>query len=89
MHRGVRLVLPRTGGSATRSCTSSAAISVFEVAGSKTSTPNRWAPAKAAASALFFTTERVRVEGATWNDTCRPAARSTLARQRWMRFARA
>ena len=74
---------------ATRSCTSSAAIKVLDVEGSKTSTPNRCAPAKAAARARFLTTERVRVDGATWNETSRPAARSTHARQRWIRFASA
>jgi len=72
-----------------RSWTSSAAISVLAVAGSKTSTANRWAPANAAASAVLRSTEVVRLEGATWNDTVVPAARATAARQRWMRLARA
>ena len=72
----VRLVLPRVrvrrAAAVCRSCTSSAAISVLAVAGSNTSTPNRCAPAKAAASARFFTTDRVRVGGATLKDTVRP-----------------
>ena len=41
------------------------------------------------ASARFFTTDRVRVEGATWKDTGVPPARATVARQRWIRLARA
>ena len=72
-----------------RSCTSSAAISTLEVAGSKTSTPNRCAPAYAAASARFFTTERVRVGGATFIDTGAPPSRATVARQRCSRLASA
>ncbi len=64
-------------------------MSVLAVAGSNTSTPKRCAPAYAAASARFFTTEWVRVDGATWNDTRRPASRATAARQRWMRLASA
>ena len=83
VHRGVGLVLPRAARAlgpppVCRSCTSSAAISTLLVAGSKTSTPKRCAPAYAAASARFFTTERVRVGGATFSDTAsrRPGRRS-------------
>ena len=47
-------------------------MSVLVVAGSKTSTPNRGAPAYAAASARFFSTDRVRVGGATFIDTQAP-----------------
>jgi hypothetical protein len=64
-------------------------MSVFDVAGSKISTPKRCAPAYAAASALFFTTDRVRVAGATLSDTVVPAARASVARHRWTRLARA
>ena len=79
---GVRLVLPRRararpGDPVCRSWTSSAAISMLAVAGSKTSTPKRWAPAYAAASARFLTTDRVRVGGATLNDTERRRRRAT------------
>jgi hypothetical protein len=42
---------------------------VLAVPGSKTSTPKRCDPAYAAASARFFTTERVRVGGAILNET--------------------
>ena len=44
-------------------------MSVLVVAGSKTSTPNRCAPAYAAASARFFDHDRVRVGGAMFIDT--------------------
>ena len=46
-------------------------MSVLVVAGSKISTPNRGAPWYAAASARFFSTDRVRVGGATFIDTHR------------------
>ncbi|MFD0597541.1 hypothetical protein ACFQZ4_38980 [Catellatospora coxensis] len=72
-----------------RSCTSSAAISVFDVAGSNTSTPNAGAPAYAAASTRFFTTERVRVGGATLKLTVAPSCRATAARHRCSRLASA
>ena len=64
-------------------------MSVLVVAGSNTSTPNRCAPAYAAASTRFFVTERVRVGGATFMDTVVPPARATVARQRCNRLARA
>ena len=66
-----------------------AGIAMFEVEGSNTSTPNRCAPANAAANARFFTTDRVRVDGATWKETWRPVARSVHACQRWIRLAKA
>ena len=72
-----------------RSCTSIAAMSVLAVLGSNTRMPKRWAPAQAAASARFLTTDRVRVEGATLSDTRWPAERATTARQRCSRLARA
>jgi hypothetical protein len=59
------------------------------VAGSKTSTPNRCAPAYAAARTRFFMTDRVRVGGATFSDTVVPPSRATVARQRCRRLARA
>ena len=64
-------------------------MSTLDVAGSNTSTPNRCAPAYAAARARFFTTERVRVGGATFIDTVVPAARATVARHRCSRLASA
>jgi hypothetical protein len=60
---------------------------VLAVPGSKTSTPKRCDPAYAAASARFFTTERVRVGGAILNETVAPRARADVARQRWIRLA--
>ena len=72
-----------------RSCTSRAAISTFDVDGSNTSTPKRWAPAYAAASARFFTTDLVRVGGATFIETVAPWSRATVARQRCSRLASA
>ena len=51
--------------------------------------PNRWAPANAAANARFLTTDLVRVDGATWNETVRPSRRAAVARQRWIRLASA
>jgi hypothetical protein len=47
------------------------------VAGSKTSTPNRRAPAYAAASNRFFVTGRVRVVRATFAETCTPSVWAT------------
>ena len=64
-------------------------MSVLVVAGSKTSTPNRCAPAYAAASARFLVTDRVRVGGATFSDTVAPESRATVARQRCRRLASA
>ena len=64
-------------------------MSVLVVAGSKTSTPNRCAPAFAAASAWFLVTDRVRVGGATFSDTVAPESRATVARQRCRRLASA
>jgi hypothetical protein len=64
-------------------------MSVLVVAGSKTSTPNRGAPMYAAASARFFSTDRVRVGGATFIDTSAPSSRATVARQRCTRLASA
>jgi hypothetical protein len=64
-------------------------MSTFAVAGSNTSTPNRCAPAYAAASARFLTTDRVRVGGATFIDTVAPQARAATARHRCKRLARA
>ena len=43
----------------------------------------------AAASARFFSTDRVRVGGATFIDTTAPSARAAMARQRWIRLASA
>ena len=57
------------------------------VAGSKTSTPKRCAPAYAAARIWFFTTDLVRVGGATFIDTAVPASRARVARQRCSRLA--
>jgi len=64
-------------------------MSVLVVAGSKTSTPNRGAPTYAAASARFFSTDRVRVGGATFIDTKAPESLATVARQRCTRLASA
>ena len=60
-----------------------------DVAGSNTSIPNRPAPAYAAASRRFFTTDWVRVGGARLSDTVVPDALALRARHRWRRFARA
>jgi len=57
-------------------------MSVLVAAGSKTSRPNRGAPAYAAASTRFLVTDRVRVGGATFIDTVTPLSRATAARQR-------
>jgi hypothetical protein len=62
-------------------------MSVLVVSGSKTSTPNRPAPAYAAASTRFLVTERVRVGGATFTDTVAPPSRATVARHRCRRLA--
>ena len=59
------------------------------MAGSKTSTAKWWAPANAAASARFLVTDRVRVEGATWKETCWPSRRAIAARHRCTRLASA
>ena len=64
-------------------------MSVLVAAGSNTSTPNRWAPAYAAASTRFLVTDRVRVGGATFIDTVAPPSRATVARHRCRRLARA
>ena len=64
-------------------------MSTLQVAGSKTSTPNRCAPAYAAASTRFFSTDLVRVGGATFSDTVVPASRARVARQRCTRLASA
>ena len=64
-------------------------MSVLVVAGSNTSTPNRPAPAYAAASTRFLVTDLVRVGGATFIDTAAPPSRATVARQRCRRLARA
>ena len=64
-------------------------MSVFDVDGSNTSTPKRCAPAYAAASARFFTTERVRVAGAMLSEVQTPSRRDCVARQRCSRLARA
>ena len=61
-------------------------MSVLVAAGSKTSRPNRGAPAYAAASTRFLVTDRARVGGATFMDTV--AARVSVARQRCKRLAR-
>ena len=57
-------------------------MSALVVSGSNTSTPNRGAPTYAAASARFFSTDRVRVGGATFIDTVIPASLATVARHR-------
>jgi len=57
-------------------------MSALVVSGSNTSTPNRGAPMYAAASARFFSTDRVRVGGATFIDTVIPASLATVARHR-------
>jgi hypothetical protein len=57
-------------------------MSALVVAGSKTSRPNRGAPAYAAASTRFLVTDRVLVGGATFSDTVAPPSRATVARQR-------
>lgn len=62
-------------------------MSVLVVAGSKTSTPNRPAPAYAAASTRFLVTDRVLVGGATFIDTVAPPVLATVARHRWTRLA--
>jgi len=64
-------------------------MSALVVAGSNTSTPNRPAPAYAAASTRFLVTDLVRVGGATFIDTARPPPRATVARQRCRRLASA
>ena len=64
-------------------------MSVLVVAGSNTSTPNRGAPMYAAASARFFSTDRVRVGGATFIDTVMPDSRARVARHRCTRLASA
>jgi len=64
-------------------------MSTWVVAGSNTSTPNRPAPAYAAASTRFLVTDRVRVGGATFIDTTAPASRATVARHRCRRLASA
>jgi len=64
-------------------------MSVLVVAGSNTSTPNRPAPAYAAASTRFLVTDLVRVGGATFIDTAAPPSRATVARHRCSRLARA
>ena len=64
-------------------------MSVLVVAGSNTSTPNRPAPAYAAASIRFFVTDLVRVGGATFIDTTAPPSRATVARHRCRRLASA
>ena len=64
-------------------------MSTLQVAGSKTSTPNRCAPAYADASSRFFMTDLVRVGGATFIDTVVPVSRATVARQRCTRLASA
>ncbi len=62
-------------------------MSVLVVAGSNTSTPNRGAPAYAAASTRFFSTDRVRVGGATFIETAAPPSLATVARHRCTRLA--
>ena len=64
-------------------------MSTLQVAGSKTSTPNRCAPAYAPASIRFFSTDLVRVGGAMFIDTVVPASRASVARQRCRRLASA
>ena len=64
-------------------------MSALVVAGSNTSTPNRWAPAYAAASTLFLVTDLVRVGGATFIETAAPPSRATVARHRCRRLASA
>jgi hypothetical protein len=64
-------------------------MSTLVVAGSNTSTPNRPAPAYAAASTRFLVTDLVRVGGATFIDTAAPPPRATVARQRCRRLASA
>jgi len=64
-------------------------MSTLVVAGSNTSTPNRPAPAYAAASTRFFMTDLVRVGGATFIDTAAPPSRATVARHRCRRLASA
>jgi len=64
-------------------------MSTWVVAGSNTWTPNRPAPAYAAASTRFLVTDRVRVGGATFIDTTAPASRATVARHRCRRLASA
>ena len=64
-------------------------MSAVDVAGSNTSMPKRPAPAYAAASSRFFTTDWVRVGGARLSETVAPDARALSARQRCRRFARA
>jgi len=64
-------------------------MSALVVAGSNTSTPNRPAPAYAAASIRFLVTDLVRVGGATFIDTAAPPSRATVARQRCRRLAKA
>jgi hypothetical protein len=64
-------------------------MSAFVVPGSNTSTPNRPAPAYAAASTRFLVTDLVRVGGAMFIDTAVPPSRATVARHRCRRLARA
>ena len=64
-------------------------MSALVVAGSNTSTPNRPAPAYAAASTRLLVTDLVRVGGATFIDTAVPASRATVARHRCRRLASA
>ena len=64
-------------------------MSTLVVAGSNTSTPNRPAPAYAAASTRFLVTDLVRVGGATFIETAVPPSRATVARHRCRRLARA
>jgi hypothetical protein len=64
-------------------------MSVLVVAGSNTSTPNRPAPAYAAASTRFLVTDLVRVGGATFIDTAAPPSRTMVARHRCSRLASA
>ncbi len=64
-------------------------MSVLVVAGSKTSTPNRPAPAYAAASTRFLVTDLVRVGGAMFINTVAPLALATVARHRCRRLASA
>ena len=64
-------------------------MSALVVAGSNTSTPNRPAPAYAAASTRFLVTDLVRVGGATLIDTAAPPPRATVARHRCSRLASA
>ena len=64
-------------------------MSALVVAGSNTSTPNRPAPAYAAASIRLLVTDLVRVGGATFIETAAPPSRATVARHRCRRLASA